>query len=695
MSLRLLVLALLCLANVFAAWVPIGPNGGSAHVLAIDAHNPQHLLAGSRNLLLYESLDAGESWHGLAEFAGVQELYQDALNVVAIDPANAQTFYAGISAVNTRSAAENGAGFYKSLDSGKTWTRIPSSAGISFYCLAIWEKDRHVMAAGTNHGVYRSQDAGETWEHISPDDNHELQGVMSIAIDPQKPEVIYAGTPHLPWKTADAGKRWNSIHSGMSDDSDVFSILVDRQNPQRVYASACSGIYGSLSAGAAWAKFQGIPFSNRRTHVIAQDRKHPSTLYAATTLGLWKSTDRGALWRHTSEDSINAMVLDPNGVMYLAVDQRGLIKSEDGGEHFHEINRGYIERTITTMQPAGDGQHPFLYASTVYDGRWGGLFRTEDAANQWELLANEDALHGRNLTSFAALSGTSCLVAASYEGFLRSRDDGHTWIEMASRKTPDVVAKPTPLKAKGKSAPRPAPRPKTPVTFPSPNVHINSLKAASGKTPFLIAATSAGLFYTTNGDEWRPMKIAAKLDLPVSAIFVSPGDTGGLAAITPAGLYISHDRGSSWLGTALPSNPDLIYEIAFDYADSNLLIAATSDGIYNSEDGGKTWVFHYGGMPKGEVTSVIFHPLHHAEAYALYHRWVYRSVDGGAHWKLFDRNGLGNVFFSTISFGLSASDPQLYGLAPLRGVFAYRTAPAREPQAAPASVPPHPPTAFH
>lgn len=696
-NVRLVAFCFFSLKVGFAQWVPIGPDGGSAHVLAIDARNARHLLAGSRNLLLYESLDAGESWHGLAEFASVQELYQDALNVVAIDPANARTFYAGISAINTRSAAENGAGLYKSLDAGKTWKRMASSAGISFYCLAVWEKDPRIMAAGTNHGVYRSQDSGETWEHISPEENRELQGVMSIAIDPKKPEVIYAGTPHLPWKSGDGGKHWNSIHTGMSDDSDVFSILVDRQNPQRVYASACSGIYGSLSAGSSWAKFQGIPFTNRRTHVIAQDRKHPATLYAATTLGLWKSTDRGAVWRHTSEDSINAMVLDPDGVMYMAVEQRGLLKSEDGGEHFHEINRGYIERTITTMQPAGDAQHPFIYASTVYDGRWGGLFRTEDAANQWELLANEEALHGRNLTSFAALSGTTCLVAASYEGFLRSRDDGHNWMEMASRKAPDTAAKPAAgPKTKGRTVVRtPVPRVKVPITFPSASVHINSLKASSGKTPFLIAATSAGLFYTTNGDEWRPMKIAAKLDLAVSAIFVSPGDTGGLAAITPAGLYISHDRGTTWMGTALPSNPDLIYEIAFDYVDSNLLIAATSDGIYNSEDGGKTWVFHYGGMPKGEVTSVIFHPLHHAEAYALYHRWVYQSVDGGAHWKLFDRTGLSNVPFSTIAFGLSGSNPQLYGLAPLRGVFAYRAAPAKQPEGVPANVPPHPPTAFN
>src|ERR1019366_8528250 len=235
--------------------------------------------------------------------------------------------------------------------------------------------------------------------------------------------------------------------------------------------------------------------------------------------------------------------------MYLAVDQRGLLKSLDGGETFREINNGYVNRTVTTIETGGDAQHPYLYASTIYDGRWGGLFRTEDASGKWDLLASEEVLHGRNLTSFAALGGTTRLVAASFDGFLRSNDDGRTWTELASRKDPDGAQKGGPAKArpKGPVTPRAAPRANPQVSFPSPKVHINSFRVSTGKQSYLIAATSAGLFYSTTGDEWRPMKIVPKIDLPVSAVFVSPGDAGGLAAITPAGLFLSHDRGTTWL----------------------------------------------------------------------------------------------------------------------------------------------------
>ncbi len=395
-------------------------------------------------------------------------------------------------------------------------------------------------------------------------------------------------------------------------------------------------------------------------------------------------------------DSINALVLDPKGTMYLAVDQRGLLKSDDGGETFREINHGFIDRTITTMQTGGDPQRPFLYASTIYDGHSGGLFRTEDASGKWDLLASEEALHGRNLTSFAALGGTSCVVAASFDGFLRSNDDGHTWTEMASQKAPPAAPKTADSKTRTKVVTRVAapPRPKLPVSFPSASIHIYSLKASNGKRPYLIAATSAGLFYTTSGDEWRPMKIVPR-DLSVSAIFVSPGDSGGLAAITAGGLYLSHDNGANWMGTAIPYKPDIIYEIAFDYVDPNLVLAATSDGIYQSLDGGKTWTFHRGGMPPGEVTSVIFHPRNHAEAYSLHFGWIYKSTDGGVHWKVFDRSNLGNVTFRTISFDLSNSNPQLYGLALLRGVFAYHLTASKQPEKVPANVPAHPSSAFN
>ena len=126
------------------------------------------------------------------------------------------------------------------------------------------------------------------------------------------------------------------------------------------------------------------------------------------------------------------------------------------------------------------------------------------------------------------------------------------------------------------------------------------------------------------------------------------------------------------LALFLPWKPDIINEVAFDSVDSNLVLAATSDGIYQSLDGGKTWLFRGGGMPQGGVTSVIFHPLHHNEAYALHFGYVYQSLDGGRKWTVFDRGGLSNVIFHTISFDVAGATPRPLWIDRFaRGVYLY------------------------
>ena len=108
-----------------------------------------------------------------------------------------------------------------------------------------------------------------------------------------------------------------------------------------------------LPAGAAWAKSPGYSFyepAHPCNHPGSKTSVHPLCRYH---IGLWKSTTGGAEWRKTSVDSINALVLDTKGIMYLAVDQRGLLKSEDGGETFQEINHGYINRTSRQCRPPG------------------------------------------------------------------------------------------------------------------------------------------------------------------------------------------------------------------------------------------------------------------------------------------------------------------------------------------------------
>ena len=191
--------AALCLPVlvVSAAWQSSGPWGGTATAIAVDAIQPQTLLAGARNSLLFRSTNAGTSWTRLPfprHFLGT-------VATVAIDPHNSNFYLAGLSVDRSPYA-----GVWFSEDAGTSWKQAEGVAGISVEAVAYWAKDSARVVAATRDGVWISHDSGRTWQRISAPWNHELRGVTAVAIDPVDSNVIYAGTTHLPWKTTDGGK---------------------------------------------------------------------------------------------------------------------------------------------------------------------------------------------------------------------------------------------------------------------------------------------------------------------------------------------------------------------------------------------------------------------------------------------------------------------------------------------------------
>ena len=280
-------------------------------------------------------------------------------------------------------AIRQDSGVYESKDGGESWQALGGIRGSRIESLAISPIDSSTLAAGTSKGVFVSDDRGATWRRISRANDPEMQEITALAFDPADINVLYAGTPHLPWKTTDGGVTWHSISSGLIDDSDIFSIRVDPMHPQLVFASACSGIYRSDTGGEAWRKIQGIPGTHRRTHIIAEDPRNSDTIFAGTTLGLFKSPDGGKTWQHLNSEQVNWMVFDPGDprTLYLATEFAGILKSTDSGETFRPMNEGFANHRLSEI--TSDGKR--LYASSTYEGLYGGVFVSRDGGLQWSL----------------------------------------------------------------------------------------------------------------------------------------------------------------------------------------------------------------------------------------------------------------------------------------------------------------------
>ena len=325
----------------------------------------------------------------------------------------------------------------------------------------------------------------------------------------------------------------------MIDDSDMFSIAVDHQNPEKIYASACSGIYRSSSRGEQWLKMPGIPVTNRRTHLILQDPVDEKILYAGTTQGLWKSIDGGLTWLKINlyPYVINSLTIDPrdHNVIFLATDRSGILKSSDGGVRFRAMNEGFINRNISRFI-AGD----VLYATSLYDGDFGGIFSSRDQGKSWNLSANQAALQGRNVISIAiSPSNPKVLFAGTYEGLLQSEDAGKTWRSTTGEVTPVAARAPSRQETLSKRYVKP-----TPVrNVRLPAVKIYEVTFSKSSPAGLYAATAEGLFESADqGKHWQQINGIGSRNAVYKVAF-HPTDPQWMAVISAEGMLLSQDQG--------------------------------------------------------------------------------------------------------------------------------------------------------
>src|SRR5208282_2660792 len=95
------------------AWTVVGPAGGDARALASFPGQPKHLLLGTTNSWLYESVDGGASWHRLAKLGSDDGFVLDS---IVVNSADAATIYVGA----WKNSVDGG--LWISHDRGQSWT---------------------------------------------------------------------------------------------------------------------------------------------------------------------------------------------------------------------------------------------------------------------------------------------------------------------------------------------------------------------------------------------------------------------------------------------------------------------------------------------------------------------------------------------------------------------------------------------
>lgn len=287
---------------------------------------------------------------------------------------------------------------YKSSDTGATWTRLAGElTRTRVISLALDPQLSATVFAGTmGDGTYKSPDGGRTWHQFSAGiQKGTISAIVNqIVFNPLGTEMIYAATTVGVFRSLDGGRNWTERMQGMTEVNFVVTLAMDPQRPNVLYAGTTGGVYRTINATESWEKkTTGMVASDAKmasmalgVNGLAIDPTNSDVVYAGTTNGLYKSTDQAEHWTKIGGSIqhayVSAIQLDPTNpsTLYLATSDR-VQKSEDGGETWQPKTKGLEAASIRSLQISPKDPRT-LYVGT----NGGGLYRSTDAGESWGRL---------------------------------------------------------------------------------------------------------------------------------------------------------------------------------------------------------------------------------------------------------------------------------------------------------------------
>jgi photosystem II stability/assembly factor-like uncharacterized protein len=302
----------------------------------------------------------------------------------------------------------------------------PHRGGRTVGAVGIPQQPNVFYIGVNNGGVWKTTDYGRTWVPIF--DDQPTGSVGDIAISPSNPNTIYVGSgeglqrPDLSvgdgiYKTTDGGKTWSN--TGLKEAQQIGGMAIDPVNENRVFVAALGhpygpnkerGVYRTTDGGKSWQQVLYID-ENTGAIQVTIDPKNSSIVYAAMWAGRQGPWENGA-W---------------NGK------ESGLFKSTDGGSTWKKLTKGLpttdqgLGRIGFCIAPSDPNR---MYA-TIDAGQNGGIFRSDDAGDNWYVVAKDNRYWGR-ASDFAELKAdpnNADIVYSANIATWKSLDGGKTWNE--------------------------------------------------------------------------------------------------------------------------------------------------------------------------------------------------------------------------------------------------------------------------
>lgn len=324
----------------------------------------------------------------------------------------------------------------------------------------------------------------------------------------QDPMTYYMGATGGVWKTDNAGESWYNVSDGFMKTASVGAIAVSESDPNVVYV------------GMGEAPVRGVMTSHGD--------------------GVYKSTDAGKTWKHMGLEKtrqISKIVVDPRnpeilivgaqGSPYAATEDRGIYRSEDGGESWTKVH--YVDENSGVSDLSMDMTNPRVVYAAYWDHR----------RFPWKVQSGGPG-----------------------SGIWKSVDGGITWNKLTEGLPKGVMGK----------------------------IGVSVSRANPNKVWAIIEADNGGLYRSDNGGKsWRlinPDRLLRARSWYYMHIQAHPTDDESVFVMN-APLVQSTDNGKTFVNLNTPHGDN--HQIWVNPVHSEYMINANDGGANVSIDGGKNW----------------------------------------------------------------------------------------------------------
>lgn len=645
-------------------WREIGPyRGGRTRAVSGVARQPNVFYIGSVDGGVWRSNDFGHTWHPIFDHEPT-----GSIGAIAVAPSDPDIIYVGSGEGLHRPDLATGDGMYKSVDGGKTWTRIGLRHTQQIAQVAVDPRDpNHVLVAALGHpygpnrqrGIFLTTDGGRTWTKTLYINAY--TGGSDVEIDPRDPRIAYAAmwqAQEAPWengefggmdgglfKSIDGGRTWRKLTNGLPKGLQQVDIAIAPSNPQRLYATVAIGypieIFRSDNAGASWYRVTKDPRPALRIGggdipVPKVDPQNPNIVYTCSTV-IWKSADGGKTWTALrgapgGDDYQNLWINPHHPRIMLAGSDQGAIVTVNGGQTW---SSWYNQPTAQVYHVATDNDFPYHVCSGQQDsgsvcissrGNWGEITERDwlpVGAEEYATIApdplNPNLVFGGKVTRFNWRTDQAADVAPVPPGQKGFR----------ALRTEPLIFSPADPQA---------------LYFAGNTLWVTRDLGQSwrrispdlSRTAWTDPAVVGMYRGTPMAKPERRGVIYAVSPSPLEANLIWAGTDDGL-------MWLTRDGGAHWTNVTPPGLTawDKISSIDSGHFDPGTAYIAVNTfrldqmkpRIYKTHDYGKTWTEITNGLADNAATDVVRQdPKEKGLLFAGTERQVWVSFDDGAQW---------------------------------------------------------------